>query len=68
MPSFISEFVQVLALCEDVDENSIVMLCQRLWHSPRTAMQLKENVEIGYCDNEMALSECTRIERFTGGA
>ena len=68
MPKFIQELVQVLALCEDVDENTIVRLCQRLWHSPRTAMQLKEFAEIGYCNNEMALSECARIERFTGGA
>ena len=68
MPSFIEELVQALALCEDVDENTIVMLCQRLWHSPRTAIQLKEFAEIGYCNSEMALSECSRIEQFTEGA
>lgn len=68
MPSFIQELVQALAVCEDVDENTIVILCERLWHSPRTALQLKEFAEIGYCDSQMALSECSRIEQFTEGA
>lgn len=65
---FIRDLVQALSFCEDVGEETIVSISQRLWHSPRTAMQLKEFAEIGYCNNEMPLSECTRIERFTGGA
>ena len=68
MPTFIRDLVQALSFCEDVDEETIVSISQRLWHSPRTAMQLKNFAEIGYCNNEMALSECFRIERYTGGA
>ena len=68
MPTFIKDLIQALSFCEDVNEETIVNISQRLWHSPRTARQLTEFVEIGYCNNQMVLSECERIERLTGRA
>lgn len=68
MPGFINVLVHALAECEDVDESTIVSLSSQLRNSPRTAGLLASFAEIGYCNDEMVLSECNRLFRFTGGA
>lgn len=68
IPGFIKVLVHALAECEDVDEPTIVSLSLQLRNSPRTAGLLAAFVQIGYCNNEMVLSECRRLSRSTGGA
>ena len=68
MPGFIKELVRVLAFCEDVDEATIISLSSELWNRPRTAGLLRAYAEIGYCNDEMILSEYKRLSRFTEGA
>ena len=67
MPGFIKALVHALAQCEDVDESTIVSVTRRLWNSPVTTGLLISFVEIGYCDNALLQTECSRLLGFTGG-
>ncbi len=67
MPGFIKQFVHALARCEDVDETTIVRLSCKLMHSPRTAVLLTCFAELGYCDGDLLLSECSCLLDVTGG-
>ena len=68
MPGFIKQHVRVLSECEDVDESVIVFLSVKLKSSPKTAGLLTAFAEIGYSNNEMLLSECSRLMSVTGAA